>query len=120
MTAGSDRGFGPDGLNRRRAPRIAMPASGGPVTIVGARVVNVSPYGAMIESPVPMERDATLALRIVVAGRKVDVQARVAACSLIASAPRKSYGVGLEFVGLARDVGAAIADALAAYAAGAR
>ena len=37
---------------RRRAERVPMPATGGPVSVVGARLVDVSPYGMMIESPV--------------------------------------------------------------------
>jgi len=88
---------GPGGMERRRAERIPMPATGGVVSVVGARVINVSPYGMMIESPVPMELDAVLALRLVVGGLKVDVGTRVAACTVVASGKRRKYGVGLEF-----------------------
>ena len=45
-----------------------MPAAGGVVSVVGARLVNVSPFGMMIESPLPLKSDAVLPFRLVVAG----------------------------------------------------
>lgn len=72
---------------------------GGPVSVVGAVLVNVSSYGMMIESPVPLEREAVLQFRLVVAGQKTDVDARVAACTLVPGGRR--YAVGLEFVRIA-------------------
>ncbi|MBI3932227.1 MAG: PilZ domain-containing protein [Acidobacteria bacterium] len=95
--------FGPSGLDRRRSERIPMPPTGGPVSVVGGRVVNVSLHGVMIESPVPMERDAVLDLRLVIGGLKVDVGTRVAACMLIPSQKRKVYGIGLEFTRIPED-----------------
>ncbi len=95
---------GPGGMERRRAERVPMPPTGGVVSVVGGRVVNVSPYGMMIESPVAMERDSILDLRLVVAGHKVDVEARVAACTVVATGKRKVFGVGLEFTAIADDV----------------
>jgi Tfp pilus assembly protein PilZ len=53
----------------------------------------------MIESPVAMEHDAILRLRLVIAGDKFDVEARVAECSPLPSRPG-AWGVGLEFARL--------------------
>lgn len=75
---------------------------GGAVSVVGAALVNVSSYGMMIESPVPLEREAVLQFRLVVAGEKTDVDARVAACTPVPGARR--YAVGLEFVRIAPEV----------------
>jgi hypothetical protein len=74
---------------------------GGAVSVVGAALVNVSSYGMMIESPVPLEREAVLQFRLVVAGQKTDVDARVAACTPVPGDRR--YAVGLEFVRIAPD-----------------
>ena len=68
----------------------------GAVSVVGAALVNVSSYGMMIESPVPLERETVMQFRLVVAGQKTDVEARVAACTPVPGGRR--YAVGLEFV----------------------
>jgi PilZ domain-containing protein len=105
---------GPAGLERRRAERVPMPERGGPVSVVGARLVDVSPFGMMIESPVALTEDAVLKFRLSVAGRKTDVSARVAACAPRPGG-RRAYGVGLEFLDLAPDVRDGITDVLARY-----
>jgi len=87
----------PSGINRRRAERVAMPPTGGVVSVVGARLLDVSPYGMRIESPLPMESEAVLQFRLVIAGEKADVEARVAAC-VLTPGDKKRFGVGLEFV----------------------
>jgi hypothetical protein len=110
----SDR-LGPGGLERRRAERVPMPASRGLVSVVGARLVNVSPYGMMIESPVPLKSDAILPFRLVVAGLKADVEARVVACAPLPGARR--YGAGLEFSRIAPEIRARLAEVLATVAA---
>ena len=95
---------------RRRADRVAMPPVGGPVSVVGARLVDVSAYGMMIESPVAMTEDAVLQFRLSVEGRKTDVSARVACCT---SRPgTRSYGIGLEFLDLPAEVRDQIRDVL--------
>ena len=96
---------------RRRADRVPMPPVGGPVSVVGARLVDVSPYGMMIESPVAMTEDAVLQFRLSVGGRKADVSARVACCTSRAGT-RRSYGVGLEFLDLPAEIRDRIMDAL--------
>lgn len=68
--------------------------------MVGAQLVNVSPHGALIESLVPMEADAVMPLRLVIAGKKVDVGARVAQCAGTIAGRRRVYRIGLEFVSL--------------------
>jgi hypothetical protein len=90
-------GPGPSGFERRRSERFPLPTRGGEISVVGARLVNVSAHGMLIESMVPMERDLTLQLRMLIGGEKADVEARVACCSVLASGRRRLYGVGLEF-----------------------
>ena len=99
------------GAERRRCARIPMAPTGGPVSVVGARLVDVSPYGMMIESPVPMKEDAVLQFRLAVEGRKADVSARVACCTARAGT-RHAYGVGLEFVELPSDLREQIREVL--------
>ena len=88
--------FGENGLERRRAERVPMTAAGAPVAVVGARTINASVYGMLIESPVPLEPEAILPLRLVVRDHKADVEARVAACTPLPG--RRVFGVGLELV----------------------
>ena len=95
--------FGLRALNRRRSPRIPIAELEGAVSVVGAKLVNVSRYGMMIESPVALDRDAIFSLRLVIGGEKSDVQARVAGCTLGATGVRRRYGVGLEFTDIPRE-----------------
>lgn len=81
---------------RRRAARLPVSALGDVVSVVGARLLNASRYGMLIESPVPMARDAVLSLRLTIAGQAADVEARVAQCN--PQPGLRAYGVGLEFV----------------------
>ncbi len=103
---------GEDPAERRRSPRIQMPRTGGPVSVVGAAVVNVSAGGMMIESLVPMETDVVLPLRISISGRRCDVSTRVAVCTQAPGEGRKHYRLGLEFVSLSADVRERLAEAL--------
>jgi hypothetical protein len=89
--------IGPRDLNRRRSPRFPLAELDGAVSVVGAKLINVSRYGMMIESPVALDRNAIFSLRLVIGGEKSDVEARVAGCTLGASGERRRYGVGLEF-----------------------
>ena len=103
------------GPERRRCARVPMAPTGGPVSVIGARLLDVSPYGMMIESPVAMKEDAVLQFRLAVEGRKVDVSARVACCTARPGV-RHAYGVGLEFVNLPSEVREQIRDVLARHA----
>ena len=87
-------------MERRRAKRIAMTPPANPVSVVGARIIDVSPYGMMIESPVAISPDAVLPFRIVVEGRTSDVSCRVATCRPGAGGDERRFGVGLEFLDL--------------------
>ncbi|MGH7533985.1 MAG: PilZ domain-containing protein, partial [Gemmatimonadales bacterium] len=102
MTGGA--GFGPEGLERRRGPRTPVDKLSVVVSVVGARLVNISLFGLMIESPVPLEREAVLSFRLVIGAHKGDVEARVAACTLGATGQARRYGIGLEFTTLPLDV----------------
>jgi PilZ domain-containing protein len=90
--------FGPDGLDRRRSLRVSLAELEGAVSVVGAKLVNVNHHGMLIDSPVPLELEATARLRLVIRGQKIDVEARVAGCTLTASGPRPRFGVGFEFL----------------------
>jgi Tfp pilus assembly protein PilZ len=107
---------GPQGLERRRVERAVAAPSALAVSVVGARLVNVSRYGMMIESLVPFETDTVLQLRLVVDGQKADVEARVAACTAGAAGARRSYGIGLEFTHMPPPVRDRLARAIAASA----
>jgi PilZ domain len=71
-----------------------------PVSVVGARILDVSPFGMRIESPVAISTDTVLAFRIVVEGRATDVGCRVATCRPGAGEDQSRFGVGLEFLDL--------------------
>lgn len=87
--------FGEKGLERRRAERVHLEGTGAPLSMVGARLVNATAHGMMIESPVPLERDAILPLRLQIRGEKADIEARVAAIWPLPG-PKREFGVGLE------------------------
>lgn len=105
--------LGPGGLERRRAERVPMPATGGVVSVVGARLVNVSPYGMMIESPVALRSDSILPFRLVVAGTRADLEARVVACAPLRGT-RRCYGAGLEFSRIPAEIRALLVQVLGA------
>jgi hypothetical protein len=104
----------PGGFERRGYERVAMPPRGGALSVVGARLVNVSLHGMLIESFVPLERDAHMNFRLSVGGESVDVEARVVACSLLSTGRRRVFGVGLEFTALPGAARRQLAEALAA------
>lgn len=97
------------GMERRRAPRVPMPERG-VVGIVGGRLVNVSPFGMLIECPLRMEPEAVHRFRLRIATDHTDIEARVAACW--PSAEPNRYQVGLEFVRLQEAIRARLADVL--------
>ncbi len=86
------------GIEQRRAPRYALPPFGGAVSVVGAQLVNASAYGVLIETLVPMETESVMPLRLVIAGEKTDVEARVVQCVAAPGDKRRAYRIGLEFV----------------------
>jgi hypothetical protein len=102
----------PDGIEHRRAPRYPVAPYGGAVSVVGAQLINVNAYGAMIESLVPMETDAVMPLRLIVSGSKVDVEARVANCYAAAGEKRRVFRIGLEFVTIPAEARDRLAEVL--------
>jgi hypothetical protein len=98
----NDIALGPSGRERRRAERVPM-STGAPVSVVGARLVNLSTHGMLIDSPIPMKPEACLPLRLLVEGKRVDVEARVTACNVILvnvfseSRRWRSFGISFEF-----------------------
>jgi hypothetical protein len=113
MSDQKPRGSG--GLEQRRGPRYPVSATSA-VSVVGAQLLNVSSYGVLIESLVPMETDAVMPLRLIISGSKVDIEARVANCNSVAGEKRRVYRTGLEFVMMAPDVRERLAEALRASA----
>ncbi len=91
-----------------------MPPRGGEISVVGARLINVSSHGMRIESLVPMEEGLRLQFRMLIAGEKTDVEARVACCSLLSSGRRRVYGVGLEFTSIPPAASARLRELLTA------
>jgi len=103
-------------VEHRRAPRFVVPPVDGPISVVGARLLNVSSYGLLIETPLPMDAGQTMPLRMLVRGEKLDVEARVVDCRA-GQGPRR-YHVGLEFLSLPPPARERLADALHALEAG--
>lgn len=103
----------PPGLKRRRGPRIPVHELEGAVSVVGAKLLNVSLHGMLIESPVPLERESVLRLRLVIAGRRSDVEARVAECTRGGAGEKQRYGVGLEFIDIPAEARRSLERALA-------
>jgi len=94
------RPTGPDGVERRRAPRLEPGDLAEPVLVVGSRLVNIGPGGLMLEAPVPLSLESSLHLRLVVAGERTDVDARVRGCVARPHGRRDAWGVGVEFENL--------------------
>ena len=101
-----------DGFEHRRGMRYPVPPQSGAISVVGAQLVNISAYGALIESLVPMETDAVMPLRLIISGTKTDIEARVVQCNAAQGEKRRVYRIGLEFVSTAADVRERLSDAL--------
>jgi hypothetical protein len=94
------RPTGPDGVERRRAPRLEPGDLAEPVLVVGSRLVNIGPDGLMLEAPIPLSLESSLRLHLVVAGERTEVDARVRGCVARPQGPRHAWGVGVEFENL--------------------
>jgi hypothetical protein len=90
----------PDGVERRRAPRLEPEELAEPVLVVGSRLLNIASGGLMLEAPIPLSPDSSLDLRLVVAGDRTDVHARVRACVPRSAGRRQVWAVGVEFENL--------------------
>jgi hypothetical protein len=87
-------------VERRRAPRLEPGDLAEPVLVVGSRLVNIGPGGLMLEAPVPLSLESSLHLRLVVAGERTEVDARVRGCVRRSQGRREVWGVGVEFENL--------------------
>jgi PilZ domain-containing protein len=88
---------GPDGTERRSAPRLEPDDLAEPVLVVGTRLVNIGPGGLMLEAPIPLTPESSLHLRLVVAGERSDVLGRVRGCVPRPEGRRTAWAVGVEF-----------------------
>jgi hypothetical protein len=88
---------GPDGVERRRAPRLEPHDLAEPVFVVGSRLVNIGPDGLMLEAPVPLAPASPLHFHLVVGGEKADVDARVCGCVPRVHEQGHAWGVGVRF-----------------------
>ena len=80
-----------------------------------ARVVNISPVGALIETSVPAAIGSNRPLRLTVEGQSVRVETLVRSLTQISEEPQALYAIGVEFVSpsesLTALVGSLIAEA---------
>jgi PilZ domain len=81
------------------------------VSVVGARIIDVGPFGMMIASRVAIAPDAVLPFRIVVDGRTSDVSCRVTTCRPGAGGDPRHFGIGLEFLDLPAETGERLREA---------
>jgi Tfp pilus assembly protein PilZ len=63
---------------------------------MGARLLDVSAGGLLIDAPVPLAPDSRLQVRLVVGGVKTQLETRVAGCRRLHGSSRP-WGIGLEF-----------------------
>ena len=94
------RATGPDGVERRLAPRLEPDDLSEPVFVIGSRLVNIGPGGLMLEAPVPLAPESTLHLRLVLGGQRAGVEVRVRGCAPRSHGRRQVWGVGVQFENL--------------------
>ena len=94
------RATGPEGVERRLAPRLEPDDLAEPVFVIGSRLVNIGPGGLMLEAPVPLAPESALHLRLVLGGERAEVDARVCGCSPRSHGRRRAWGVGVQFENL--------------------
>jgi hypothetical protein len=110
----SGRAFGPGGLERRRVPRRPPDELVESVSVVGARLLDISPYGLQIEAPVPLAPASSVRLQLLVGGVKSEVEARVADCRQRGTPSGRAFGVGLELTEVPEALRSRLARALGA------
>ena len=94
------RATGPEGVERRLAPRLEPDDLSEPVFVIGSRLVNIGPGGLMLEAPVPLAPESALHLRLVLGGERAEVDARVRGCAPRAHGRVPAWGVGVQFENL--------------------
>lgn len=105
----------PGGIERRRAPRVLPDELAEPVAVVGARLVDISQNGLLLEAPVPLPPQSTLRLRLVVSGVKTEIEARVASSRRRTLRRGRPWGVGVEFSEMPTAVRRRLARALGTW-----
>jgi hypothetical protein len=80
--------------------------------VVGARLLNISRNGLLLEAPVPLSPQSSLRLRLVVGGVKTELETRVTDCRRRPPGGGRPWGVGLEFTDVPADVRDRLARAL--------
>ena len=86
-----------------------------PVSVVGARLLNISRDGLLLEAPVPLSPHSSLRLRLVVGGVKTELETRVADCRRRPLEGGRPWGVGVEFTDVPEDVRERLARALGTW-----
>jgi len=86
-----------------------------PVSVVGARLVNICQDGLLLEAPVPLSPDSTLRLRLVVGGVKTEFEARVANSRRRSVRGSHPWGVGVEFASVPAEVRERLARVLGTW-----
>ncbi len=87
----------PAGIERRRGPRYRPEELGQPVLLVGGRLLNIGPYGLLLEAPVPLSPDSSLRLQLVMGAHRAQVKGRVRGCVPCRQGYHPAWGVGVEF-----------------------
>jgi len=91
-------GAGPGGVERRRSPRRDPGELGESVSVIGARLIDISRHGLQMEAPVPLAPHSTLRLRLLFGAVRTEVEVRVAACRRRPVNRGRPWGIGAEFV----------------------
>jgi hypothetical protein len=90
-----------------------MPSRGGVISVIGAGLLNVSQHGMAIESLVLLETESLHRFRLVIAGRTVDLDARVASCRALPDrGTRRTFAIGVEFLNVPPDIDQQLAAVL--------
>ncbi len=105
----------PGGIERRRARRVHPDDLAEPVAVVGARLVDISRDGLLLEAPVPLAPQSTLRLRLVVGGVKTEIETRVANSRRRALRSSRPWAVGVEFAEMPAAVRRRLARALGTW-----
>jgi Tfp pilus assembly protein PilZ len=93
----------PGGVERRKTARSVPDELSEPVSVVGARLLDISTGGILIDAPVPLAPDSTLRVRLVVGSVKTELETRVTGCRRLHGSNRP-WGVGLEFLEIPKEV----------------
>ena len=93
----------PGGIERRRSPRAEPDELPEPISVVGTRLLNISRGGLLIEAPIPLAPESNLRLRLVVGGKKTELDTRVTDCRRRLAAGPRPWGVGIAFTDVPRE-----------------